>query len=206
MTEPLQHLQLALEIIATISLALSGLISAARKQLDPVGICMVSGVAAFGGGTLRDILLDRRPFFWIENSYWLWALLALVVLAMLLMRSRHLQLTERAIQLPDALGLGLFTALGTQIALGDGLSGIAAVLMGVISAVFGGVLRDVFCNEIPKAFSDHQPYALLGGSALVMLQQLGLPDSLALIVAFGLTSTLRVLTILRDWRMPGWRA
>ena len=79
----------------------------------------------------------------------------------------------------------------------------------MISAVFGGVLRDVFCNEIPKAFSDHQPYALcalLGGSALVMLQQLGLPDSLALIVAFGLTSTLRVLTILRDWRMPGWRA
>ena len=62
---------------------------------------MVSGVAAFGGGTLRDILLDRRPFFWIENSYWLWALLALVVLAMLLMRSRHLQLTERAIQLPE---------------------------------------------------------------------------------------------------------
>ena len=62
MTEPIQHLQLALEIIATISLALSGLISAARKQLDPVGICMVSGVAAFGGGTLRDILLDRRQF------------------------------------------------------------------------------------------------------------------------------------------------
>jgi uncharacterized membrane protein YeiH len=196
MTAPIQHLQLALEIIATISLALSGLISAARKQLDPVGICMVSGVAAFGGGTLRDILLDRRPFFWIENSYWLWALLALVVIAMLLMRSRHLQLTERAIQLPDALGLGLFTALGTQIALGDGLSGIAAVL------------RDVFCNEIPKAFSDHQPYALcalLGGSALVLLQHLGLPDSLALIAAFGLTSALRIVTILRGWRMPGWR-
>jgi uncharacterized membrane protein YeiH len=120
MTEPLQHLQLALEIIATISLALSGLISAARKQLDPVGLCMVSGVAAFGGGTLRDI----------------------------------------------------------------------------------------FCNEIPKAFSDHQPYALcalLGGSALVLLQHLGLPDSLALIAAFGLTSVLRILTILKGWRMPGWR-
>ena len=188
--------------------AISGTLADWRNQMDGFGVIVLASVTAIGGGTLRDILLDRRPFFWIENSYWLWALLALVVIAMLLMRSRHLQLTERAIQLPDALGLGLFTALGTQIALGDGLSGIAAVLMGVISAVFGGVLRDVFCNEIPKAFSDHQPYALcalLGGSALVLLQHLGLPDSLALIAAFGLTSALRILTILRGWRMPGWR-
>ena len=208
MTEPLQHLQLVLEVIATIAFALSGLIAAARKQLDPVGICMVAGVAAFGGGTLRDVLLDRRPFFWIENSYWLWIVLFVVVVAMLLMRSRHLQLTERAIQLPDALGLGLFTALGTQIALAHGLAGIAAVLMGVISAVFGGVLRDVFCNEIPKAFSDHQPYAvcaLIGGSALVFLQAIGMPDYLALVASFGLTSVLRVLAILSGWRVPGWR-
>ncbi len=206
--DPIHQLQFSIEIVATLSFALSGLIAAARKKLDPVGLCMVSGVAAFGGGTLRDILLDRRPFFWIENSYWLWLLLGLVIVAMLLMRGRHLYLTERAIQIPDALGLGLFTALGTQIALEHGLPGIAAVLMGVVTAVFGGVLRDLFCNELPKAFSDHQPYAVfafLGGGTLVIMNALGVADSIGLIAAFGITALLRVLALLRGWRVPAWR-
>ncbi len=205
---PIHQLQFSIEIVATLSFALSGLIAAARKKLDPVGLCMVSGVAAFGGGTLRDILLDRRPFFWIENSYWLWLLLGLVIVAMLLMRGRHLYLTERAIQIPDALGLGLFTALGTQIALEHGLPGIAAVLMGVVTAVFGGVLRDLFCNELPKAFSDHQPYAVfafLGGGTLVIMNAIGVADSIGLIAAFGITALLRVLALLRGWRVPAWR-
>lgn len=208
MADPLSQLQFSIEIVATLSFALSGLIAAARKKLDPVGLCMVSGVAAFGGGTLRDILLDRRPFFWVENSYWLWGLLALVMLAMLLLRGRHLRLTERAIQIPDALGLGLFSALGTQISLQEGWSGIAAILMGVITAVFGGVLRDLFCNELPKAFSDHQPYAVfafLGGGKLVMLNHFGVADSVALVIAFTLTAVLRLLALLRGWRVPAWR-
>jgi len=205
---PIHQLQFSIEIVATLSFALSGLIAAARKRLDPVGLCLVSGIAAFGGGTLRDILLDRRPFFWIENSYWLWLLLGLVIVAMLLMRGRHLYLTERAIQIPDALGLGLFTALGTQIALEHGLPGIAAVLMGVVTAVFGGVLRDLFCNELPKAFSDHQPYAVfafLGGGTLVIMNAIGVADSIGLIAAFGITALLRVLALLRGWRVPAWR-
>lgn len=209
MVYTLAHLQLAVEIVATVSLAFSGLIAAAEKRLDPVGICMVSGVAAFGGGTLRDVLLDRRPFFWIENSYWLWVLLGLCVFAMALMRNRHLQFTERAIQIPDAFGLGLFTALGTQIALTAGLPGIAAVLMGVVSAIFGGVLRDIFCNEIPKAFSDHQPYAVfafLGGSLLILMQQGGMAETFSMILAFIVTSALRVLAIIYNWRIPAWRA
>ncbi|MFM7459662.1 MAG: trimeric intracellular cation channel family protein, partial [Burkholderiales bacterium] len=167
-----------------------------------------AGVAACGGGTLRDILLDRRPLFWVENSYWLWLLLGLVILAMLLLRDRHLQLTERAIQIPDAMGLGLFTALGTQIALQAGWSGIAAILMGIVTAVFGGVLRDLLCNELRKAFSDHQPYAVfafLGGGTLVVLNHFGVADSVALVMALTVTASLRVLAILRGWRVPAWR-
>ena len=127
---------------------------------------------------------------------------------MLLLRGRHLHLTERAIQIPDALGLGLFTALGTQIALQNGWSDIAAILMGVVTAVFGGVLRDLFCNELPKAFSDHQPYAVfafLGGGTLVVLNHLGVADSAALVIAFTVTAVLRVLALLRGWRVPAWR-
>lgn len=84
----------AFEIIGTLAFALSGLIEAARKKLDLVGMAMVTFLAAFGGGTLRDILLDRRPFFWVENHIWIWVILAICVLALVFMRSRHVEPTE----------------------------------------------------------------------------------------------------------------
>ena len=140
---------------ATLAFALSGLLEAARKKLDAVGVCVVAGLAAFGGGTLRDVLLDRRPFFWVAHPEWLWALLALCIAAMAFLRARHFAPTERAMQWPDALGLGLFSASGTQLALAQDLPGIVAVLMGVVTATFGGVLRDIVCNEIPTALRDH---------------------------------------------------
>jgi uncharacterized membrane protein YeiH len=145
----LSNLQIATEAVAIASFALSGLIEAARKRLDAVGVCVVAGLTAFGGGTLRDVLLDRRPFFWVEHAVWLWALLALCIVAMAFLRTRHLALTERAMQWPDAVGLGLFTASGTQIALDTGMPAIVAVLMGMVTTVFGGVLRDIVCNQIP---------------------------------------------------------
>ena len=198
----------AVEISATAAFALSGLLAAARKKLDAVGVCVVAGLAAFGGGTLRDVLLDRRPFFWVEHPNWLWALLALCAMAMLLLRRRHLALTERAIQWPDALGLGLFTALGTQLALDQGLSGIVAVLMGMITAVFGGVLRDIVCNEIPSAFHDHRPYAVcsfLGGGVMVVAHGLEWSEGSALLAAAGTATGLRLLALWQDWKLPAWR-
>jgi uncharacterized membrane protein YeiH len=197
-----------LEAVATLAFALSGLLAAARKQLDAVGVVAVAGLAAFGGGTLRDVLLDRRPFFWVEHANWLWALLALCLVAMLLLRRRHLALTERAIQWPDAIGLGLFSAAGTQLALSAGQPAIVAVLMGVITAVCGGVLRDVVCNEIPTAFHDHRPYALCafaGGWVLVGGQQLGWGEEASLAAAAATAGGLRLLALISDFRLPPWR-
>lgn len=199
----------AIEAAATVAFAVSGLLEAARKRLDPVGVCVVAGLAAFGGGTLRDVLLDRRPFFWVAHANWLWVLLGLSVAAMAWMKVRHVALTHRAMQWPDALGLGLFSATGTQLASVQGMPAIVAVLMGVITAVFGGVLRDIVCNEIPSAFADHQPYAVcafVGGWTLLGLQTLGLPDGLALLAAAGITSGLRLWAMLSNHRLPGWTA
>jgi uncharacterized membrane protein YeiH len=119
----------AFEIIGTLAFALSGLIEAARKKLDLVGMAIVTALAAFGGGTLRDILLDRRPFFWVENEGWIWVILAMCALALVFMRTRHIELTEKSMQWPDALGLGIFAAGGTQIAIAAGVSPIIAVVM-----------------------------------------------------------------------------
>jgi uncharacterized membrane protein YeiH len=197
------------EIIGTLAFALSGLIEAARKKLDLVGMAMVSGLAAFGGGTLRDILLDRRPFFWVENEIWVWILILLCVGALLFMRSRHLEPTARAMQWPDAIGLGAFTAGGTQLALSAGLPAVISVIMGVLTAIFGGVLRDIVVNEIPKAFSDHIPYAVIaftGGWVVVGLGALNVEAFIAVAVGAVFTIALRVAALLFGWRLPIWKA
>lgn len=201
-------LQAAVEIAATLAFALSGLLAGARKQLDVVGLCVIAGLSAFGGGTLRDVLLDRRPFFWVEHADWLWALMGLSFAAMLFMRGRHLALTEKAIQWPDALGLGLFTANGTLIALDLSQPPIVAVLMGVITATFGGVLRDIVCNEIPAAFHDHRPYALcsfVGAWVLVAAVHANAPQWVAISAAAATAVLLRGLALWTGWTLPAWR-
>lgn len=199
--------QIFIEMLATVAFALSGLLEAARKRLDAVGVVVVAGLAAFGGGTLRDILLDRRPFFWMQHASWLWALLAICVIAMLFLRARHFDVTERAMLWPDAIGLGLFSASGTQIALGMDMPAIVAVLMGVITAVFGGVLRDIVCNEIPSAFRDHRPYAIcafIGTWILVIAPHLQVADSTALIASAFVVTLLRALALVTGFQLPEW--
>jgi uncharacterized membrane protein YeiH len=196
-----------IEAIATLAFALSGLLEAARKRLDAVGVCLVAGLAAFGGGTLRDVLLDRRPFFWVAHPEWLWALLALCVGAMAFLRARHFAPTERAMQWPDALGLGLFSASGTQLALAQDMPGIVAVLMGVITATFGGVLRDIVCNEIPSALRDHRPYAVcafVGGWVLVLAHHAGVAPGVGLVLAAAAASGLRFLALVTGYTLPKW--
>lgn len=196
------------ESLGILAFALSGLIEAARKKLDFVGMVIVSSLAAFGGGTLRDVLLDRRPFFWVQNSAWVWILVVLCVLAMFFLRRRYLSFTERAMQWPDAIGLGVFSAGGTAVALSIHAEPIIAVIMGTITAVFGGVLRDVVVNQIPRAFNDHQPYTVLsfaGGWIVVLGYQLGWGELPSVLVCSAVIVVLRVLAMVFRWRLPTWR-
>lgn len=203
-----ETLRLLVELTATAAFALSGILMGARIRLDAVGVAVVGFLAAFGGGTLRDLLLDQRPFFWVRHVEVLWAVLVLCVLAMLFLRGRHIEPTERAIQWPDALGLGLFTATGAHQALLLDMPALVAVLMGLITGVFGGVLRDVVCNEIPTAFKDHRPYALCafaGGWLYVALSAAQVPGWLALAACVVFTAGLRGLALWRNWQLPAWK-
>ncbi|WP_322469356.1 trimeric intracellular cation channel family protein [Hydrogenophaga sp. SNF1] len=193
---------------ATAAFALSGILEGARKRLDAVGVVVVGFLAAFGGGTLRDLLLDQRPFFWVHHVELLWGVLGLSVLAMLFLRTRHFEVTERAMQWPDALGLGLFAATGAHQALLLEMPPLVAVLMGIVTGVAGGVLRDVVCNQIPSAFRDHRPYAVcafVGGWVYVGLWAIAAPGWLALSGCVGVTAGLRGLALWRDWQLPQWR-
>lgn len=199
---------LIFESLGILAFAVSGLLEAARKKLDLVGMSMVTGFAAFGGGTLRDILLDRRPFFWVQNQYWIFIIIALCLLSLVFLRKRHLALTERAVQWPDAIGLGIFSAGGTQIALSAGQPPIIAVILGTMTAIVGGVARDMAVTEIPQVFIDHRPYAVIAftGSWVVVLgDALAWPNFASLWLSAGVIIILRVLALVRGWKLPTWR-
>lgn len=207
---PAEHADLVLagiEIAGTLAFGLSGFIEATRKRMDIVGIATVAFVAALGGGTLRDILLDRRPFFWVEHSGYVWLILVLTVAGLVLMRARHVEFTGRAMRWPDALGLGLFSVVGTSQALAMEQPLIVAALMGVVTGVFGGVMRDILCNEVPTVFRDHRPYAVCsfaGAWTFIAVQAIAAPAWVALGAGIGVAAGWRMLALARDWRVPGW--
>lgn len=205
----LQILISAIEFAATIAFAVSGFMEAARKRMDVVGVFAVAFITAFGGGTVRDILLDRRPFFWVEHQAYVWLVFGLSLVAVPLLQARHQRITERAMLVPDALGLGLFSVTGVGLAHDMGMPMFVAALMGVITGVFGGVLRDVICNEIPYVFRDHRPYALcafVGAWAYLLLDAVHAPAAVALFVSAALVAGLRLVAVWRGWSVPSWPA
>lgn len=152
--------------------ALTGVLDAGRKQMDLIGVVMVGAATALGGGTVRDVLLGR-PVFWIGDQVYL--IVALLTTLVAFFAMRDLRLPPRLFLIPDALGLALFTIVGTQIALEWQAPWLAASLLGMITGVVGGVLRDVLCNEVPLIFVRGELYASaawLGALVLVGLQAL----------------------------------
>ena len=204
----LTMLLIAIEVGGTLAFAMSGLIEAMRKRMDVVGVFSVAFVSALGGGTVRDILLDRRPLFWIEHEAYLWLVLAMVVTAPWWFKAVMKEAGTRLVEWADAFGLGLFAISGTSIAAASGMSVGVSVLMGATTAIVGGVARDVLCNEVPKVYQDHRPYALCavaGGLAYLGLVGLGLGSELASAVGIGVATGSRLLAIAFDWALPSWR-
>lgn len=159
--------------------ALTGVLDAGRKNMDLIGAVMVAGATALGGGTVRDLLLDRQVF-WISDQTYL--VVALATAMTVFFAVRGLRLPPRLFLIPDAVGLALFTVAGTQIALQWQAPWLAASLLGVITGVVGGVLRDVLCNEVPLIFVRGELYASaawLGALTLVGLQSLGISPVIA---------------------------
>ena len=197
-----------LEIIGTLAFGASGLIAAARKKLDMVGVVLLVLVTAFGGGTLRDLLLNRQPFFWVQNEIWIWVLAAAAILIQFLVKARNVELSAKAVDWPDAIGLGVFAASGTQIALAAGHTPLIAAIMGVITAAFGGLIRDVLIAEIPRLVNDHQLYASLafvGGLLIWLLQYLGVDATLATLIGALTIIVARIVAMRLGWKLPAWR-
>ncbi len=192
-------------IAAVAILAVAGVLDAARKDMDLVGAITIGTTAALGGGTVRDILLDRTVF-WLVDSMYLPVAVLTSIIGFFIVRRRHLP--PRLFLLPDALGLALFTIIGTQLALHAEVHWLAASLLGVITGVVGGVLRDVLCNEVPLIFVRGQLYATaawLGAVALIGLQALGVSGVSAAWSGMALIFVVRVLAIIFQVTLPTLR-
>ena len=188
-------------LVAVAVSALTGVLDAGRKQMDIVGAVMVGCATALGGGTVRDVLLDRTVF-WISDQTYL--LVAIVTTLVIFFAVRGLKLPQRLFLIPDAIGLALFTIAGTQIALQWHAPWLVASLLGVITGVVGGVLRDVLCNQVPVVFQ-RELYAMVSLVVCCLflgLRALEVNESLNTALSFAVGLLLRMLAIWRCWRLP----
>jgi uncharacterized membrane protein YeiH len=179
--------------------ALTGVLDAGRKNMDLIGVVMVGAATALGGGTVRDILL-QRPVFWISDQVYL--LVALATTLVVFFAVRGLRLPPRLFLIPDAIGLALFTVVGTQIALEWNAPWLVASLLGMITGVVGGVLRDVLCNEVPLVFVRGELYASaawMGALVLVFLQALAVSPVIA--AGVGMATVLGVRLVAMAFRI-----
>jgi uncharacterized membrane protein YeiH len=162
----LDHLMYGISLGAVAMMAAAGVLEAGRKRFDLFGMVVVALAAALGGGSLRDVLLDR-PVFWVADQTYLIAALIAALLTFFL--ARIFVLPARLFLIPDAAGLALFTISGTKAALVWGAPWLVASFMGVITGVVGGILRDVLCNEEPLVFQGTLYATAAWAGALVFL-------------------------------------
>ncbi|HEX2094645.1 MAG TPA: trimeric intracellular cation channel family protein [Longimicrobiaceae bacterium] len=192
-----------LQLLGVAVFAASGALAAGRKRMDLLGVVVIACVTAIGGGTLRDVLLDRHPVFWIADPAHLVVSCAAALLTLLYATRRSPP--EHSLAIADALGLGMFTIGGVQIAEQAGVGAIVAVLMGTMTGVAGGVIRDVLSAEIPLIFRKGELYAsaaIAGSATYLLLAWIGLPRPAAALPGMGLIVALRLAAILWGLELP----
>lgn len=188
------------DLVGVFVFAVSGALMAGRKSMDLFGVLVIAIITALGGGTLRDLLLDRHPVSWIRDDLYL-LVASLGAFATVAWVRLTRPIPETGLLVADAAGLAVFTVSGAGIALAAGTPASTAVIMGIMTGVAGGVIRDVLCNEIPLIFQKeiYATACLAGGVAYLGLRALALPEAVASGVAMGSVLAIRLAAI--RWRL-----
>lgn len=199
----LPSISLFLEYFGIVVFAISGALSAGSKRLDVFGVIVVALLASLGGGTLRDLLLDTQVVWIQKPGYLLAGILAALVTFVLV---RLFYISARLLAICDAIGLAFFTIGGIQKALSLGFSPQIALLMGLMTGVAGGILRDIVCNEIPLIFH-REVYALpalTGGTLFLVLPEFGFSHNLAMLSGMAVILLLRLAGVLLGLSLPAF--
>jgi len=195
-------LLLIFDYIGTFVFAISGTLTAANKRLDFFGATVIGFVTAIGGGTLRDMMLGDLPVAWMQNINYFWLIIAGVVVT-IIFRKQVMQL-KRTLFLFDTIGIAVFTILGLKKALLLGIDPPMAVMMGLSSAVVGGVIRDTLCNELPLIFH-REIYAtacIAGALIYLLLRYLGVPEAICELSTVVSIIAIRIVVVKFNIALP----
>ncbi|WP_299064673.1 trimeric intracellular cation channel family protein [uncultured Polaribacter sp.] len=189
-------------ILGTFAFAISGALVASDKNFDVFGVLIIAFVTSVGGGMLRDILINAHPIIWIEDLNYLYTIIIAVVFTFLF-KSKIAHLSKTMF-LFDTVGIGVFTLLGLEKGLSFNLHPIIALIMGMISAVFGGVLRDVLTNQIPLIFQKeiYASACLAGGVSYLILNLFNIPENIVFIISASVIVLIRVIAVRFNLELP----
>ena len=194
-----------LDLVGVAVFAISGALAAGRRRLDLIGVVVLAAVTAIGGGTIRDVLLDRHPIFWLADPSYLLVILGAAVLT--LVWTRIARVPWPTLDVADALGLALFSVTGARIAESAGMPAIACVLLGTVTGAAGGVLRDVLTAQIPAVLRQGSLYAtaaIAGTTLYVVLVRVGAPLRTASFAGMFLIAILRLAAIRWELTLPAF--
>jgi len=191
-----------LDIIGTMAFAMSGALTAMNKKLDPFGVFIIAFVTAVGGGTLRDIMIGRTPVGWMLDFKYVYVISVGFILA-IIFRKKFDKL-RTSLFLFDTIGLGVFTLIGLEKGINIGLHPIICIALGTMTACFGGVIRDILCNEIPVIFR-REIYAticILGGIVFFTLRKMNLENDVLYLTTSLVIISIRLMAVKYKWYLP----
>ncbi len=183
------------DILGTIAFAISGVLVAMDKKLDLFGVFIIAFVTAVGGGTLRDILIGNTPVIWLQQMTYLIVILGAVIFAILF--REKLKYVRTSLFLFDTIGIGLYTMVGIEKGMEAGLLPVMCIALGTITASFGGVIRDILCNEIPVIFRKeiYATACVIGGVGYFLLRKLPFDDNYAYVAGIVIIIGIRLLAV-----------
>ncbi|MBA5793987.1 trimeric intracellular cation channel family protein [Flavobacterium sp. xlx-214] len=191
-----------LGILGTVAFAISGALAGIEKRLDFFGVFIIALVTSIGGGTLRDLLIGNTPVAWLQNLETFYIVILSTIVAIVF--RQKLGVFRTSLFLFDTIGIGIFTIIGIEKGLSIHLSPIVCIILGTTAACFGGVTRDILCNEIPVIFRKeiYATACLIGGVMFFILKYFHLNDDFIYIITAGTIIAIRILAVRFHWSFP----
>lgn len=192
---------IVLDIIGTLAFAISGVLTAMNKRLDPFGILIIAFVAAVGGGTLRDILIGA-PVAWMQNLTYVYVIFATTFFTVIF--RKRINYIRRSLLLFDTIGIALYTIVGVQKGIEAGFPPIICIALGTMTACFGGVIRDILCNEIPIIFRKeiYATACIIGAFVYFLLMETPMPIDLIVVISGSVVMIIRLLAVYFNLSLP----
>lgn len=191
-----------IDVLGTVAFSISGVLVALNKRMDPFGILIIAFVTAVGGGTLRDVLIGETPVGWMKDMTYVYVILASTIAAIVF--KSKIDYLRTSLFLFDTIGIGLYTVVGVEKGISAGLHPIICIALGTMSACFGGVIRDILCNEIPVIFRK-EVYAtacILGGISYFLIKKLPIEGNFVFVIAGLVVIIVRLIAVKYKISLP----